>query len=74
VVAGAVVNVTGVVAGISNVFARGPDAEAAWRAAAVAAREMVGGIPLVGWEAGAGLDAAVSAGCERLGQLSVWVK
>ena len=33
--------------------------------AAAAAREVAGGIPLVGWEAGASVDAAVAAGCER---------
>jgi hypothetical protein len=73
VVAGAVVNVTGAVAGLGNVFSGG-DLEAAWRAATVAARGVVGGIPLVGWEAGAGLDAAAAAGWERLGPLTVWVK
>jgi hypothetical protein len=34
----------------------------------------VGALPLVGWEAGAGVDAAVAAGCEVLGPLSVWLK
>jgi hypothetical protein len=74
VVAGAVVHVTGEVAGVGNVFTRAGHHDAAWVAAAVAAREVVGGIPLVGWEAGASLDAAVAAGCERLGPLSVWLK
>lgn len=74
VVAGAVVNLTGEVAGLGNVFARGADPERAWAAAAVAARTVTGGIPLVGWEAGASVDAAVAAGCERLGPLSVWLK
>ena len=74
VVAGAVVHVTGEVAGVGNVFTRAGHDDAAWVAAAAAAREVVGGIPLVGWEAGASLDAAVAAGCERLGPLSVWLK
>ncbi len=39
-----------------------------------AAREVAGGIPLVGWEAGASVEAAVAAGCERLGPLTVWLK
>jgi hypothetical protein len=73
-VTGAVANVTGEVAGIGNVFSRDDDEELAWCAAARAARAVVGGIPLVGWEAGAGLDAAVAAGCERLGPLTVWLK
>ena len=74
VVAGAIVNVTGDVAGLGNVFTLDGDVEAAWGAAAAAARHVVGGIPLVGWEAGASVAAAVAAGCERIGPLSVWLK
>ena len=78
VVAGAIVNVTGqgpdAVAGLSNVFARTGDPTDAWASAAAAARDVVGALPLVGWEAGAGVDAAVAAGCELLGPLSVWLK
>lgn len=74
VVAGAIVNLTGEVAGLGNVFAVDGDVPAAWRGAAAAAREVVGGIPLVGWEAGHTVDAAVAAGCERIGPLSVWLK
>jgi len=73
-VAGAVVHVTGEVAGLGNVFALDGDAMGTWREAAAAAREVVGGTPLVGWEAGASVEAAVAAGCERLGPLSVWLK
>ena len=74
VVAGAIVNVTGEVAGLGNIFARDGDDHRAWREAAAAAREVADGIPLVGWEAGAGVEAAVAAGCERLGPLTVWLK
>jgi hypothetical protein len=74
VVAGAIVNVTGEVAGLGNIFARDGDEHRAWREAAAAAREVAAGIPLVGWEAGASVDAAVAAGCERLGPLTVWLK
>lgn len=74
VVAGAVVHVTGEVAGVGNVFSRAGDDDTVWAAAAAAAREVVGALPLVGWEAGASVDAAVAAGCERLGPLSVWLK
>ncbi|GAA2745412.1 hypothetical protein GCM10009868_26790 [Terrabacter aerolatus] len=73
-VTGAVVNVTGQVAGLGNVFARDGDVERAWRSATTAARAVVGGLPLVGWEAGASVEAAVAVGCERLGPLSVWLK
>jgi hypothetical protein len=74
IVAGAIVHVTGEVAGLGNIFARDGDEHRAWREAAAAAREVAGGIPLVGWEAGASVDAAVAAGCERLGPLTVWLK
>jgi len=74
VIAGAIVNVTGDVAGLGNVFRLDGDVERAWGAAAAAARDVVAGIPLVGWEAGASLDAAVASGCERIGPLSVWLK
>ncbi|WP_020142549.1 hypothetical protein [Terracoccus sp. 273MFTsu3.1] len=74
VVAGAIVNVTGDVAGLGNVFTLDGDVERAWGAAAAAARDVAGGIPLVGWEAGASVAAAVSAGCELIGPLSVWLK
>ena len=74
VVAGGIVNVTGEVAGLGNLFDRDGDVERVWRGAATAAREVVGGIPLVGWEAGAGRAAAVAAGCERLGPLTVWIR
>lgn len=74
VVAGAIVNVTGEVAGLGNIFARDRDEHRAWREAAAAAREVADGIPLVGWEAGASVEAAVAAGCERLGPLTVWLK
>jgi hypothetical protein len=74
VVAGAIVNVTGEVAGLGNVFTLDGDVERAWSAAAAAAREVADGRPLVGWEAGASVAAAVAAGCERIGPLSVWLK
>jgi hypothetical protein len=73
-VCGAIAHVTGEVAGLGNLFARDGDVGGAWRAAAAAARGVAPGIPLVGWEAGASVDAAVAAGCERIGPLSVWLK
>ena len=62
VVAGAIVNVTGEVAGLGNIFARDGDEHRAWREAAAAAREVADGIPLVGWEAGASVEAARGRG------------
>jgi hypothetical protein len=75
IVAGCIVNVTGAVAGVSNLYdTEGDDPERSWRGAAAAALEVAGGIPLVGWEAGASLAAAVTAGCERIGPLTVWIR
>jgi hypothetical protein len=75
IVAGSVVNITGPVAGVSNLFdTDGDDPERTWRGAAAAAREVAAGIPLVGWEAGDSLAAAVATGCERIGRLTVWIR
>ncbi len=74
VVAGAVLTVGDTVAGLGNLFSRDGDVAATWHGAVAAAREVVGGIPLVGWEAGASLAAADAAGCERIGPLTVWIR
>jgi hypothetical protein len=72
-VAGCIVNETDRVAGLSNTFSADRDEERAWRGAVAAAQRLVGALPLVGWDAGAGVTAAVSAGAERLGPLTVWI-
>lgn len=80
VVAGCIVNVTDGVAGLGNLFSRSSafadpgDAGSVWASAVTAARKVVGGMPIVGWEAGANIEAAVSAGCETLGPVTVWVR
>ena len=61
------------VAGISNTFSRDADEVRAWRGVTRAAHELVGTMPFVGWEAGDGVLAAVEAGGERLGPLTVWI-
>lgn len=71
--AGAIVNLTGSVAGIGNVFDRGGDLIRAWREAVGAAGILAGRLPLVGWDAGDGLSAAVAAGFETTGPLTVWI-
>ncbi|MCY0940315.1 hypothetical protein [Streptomyces antarcticus] len=74
IVAGAVVNRTGPVVGVSNLFARGDTpVGAAWAGtlAAVAARWP--GLPVVGYESGDDLDAALRAGFTTLGPLRVWI-
>lgn len=71
--AGAIVNLTGSVAGVSNVFDRGGDHGRAWREAVGAAGSVARRLPLVGWDAGDGLRAAVAAGFEATGPLTVWM-
>lgn len=74
VVAGGIVNVTGEVAGLGNLFSQDGDQERTWRGALRTVRDLVGGLPVVGWEAGDGIRAATAAGCEQLGPLTVWVR
>jgi hypothetical protein len=63
---------SGPVAGVSNLVLPGPD-RGAFRAAAVGAvRSAFPGLPLVGYEGGAELEAMVALGFDRLGPLRVW--
>lgn len=74
IVAGAVANRSGSVVGVSNLFAHQDTAVAAtWAGtlAAVAARWP--GLPVVGYESGDDLDAALRAGFTALGPLRVWI-
>lgn len=74
IVAGAILSVSGPVAGIGNLFAVDGDESRVWSEVAAHARELTGGLALVGWEAGDSLDQAVAAGCVRLGPLTVWIR
>ncbi|RKT77694.1 hypothetical protein DFJ68_1118 [Terracoccus luteus] len=78
VVAGAVLFASGEgderVVGVGNVFAVDDDVHRAYREVTAFARSLVGDVPLVGWEAGPGLEAALAAGYEAVGRLSVWVR
>lgn len=73
IAAGCIVNVTDGVAGLSNTFAAQADQERTWHEAVAAARLLVGDMPLASWDAGAGVEAAVATGAERLGPLTVWI-
>ncbi|TDU06368.1 hypothetical protein EDD99_4922 [Streptomyces sp. 846.5] len=84
VIAGAVANrsaaVTGVV-GLSNVFAteavdaaEGGGLAEAWAGAPAAAAHHWPGLPVVGYEHGENLDAALAEGFDTLGPLKVWVR
>jgi hypothetical protein len=74
VVAGAVINSSSDVVGISNVFVRAGDALAHWRSALAAVRARYPTLPIVGYELGSVLALAQAAGCQALGPLRVWTR
>jgi hypothetical protein len=71
-IAGVIAYAADGVTGVSNLFGAGLAAGQLWPSAlqAVAARRP--GVPIVGYEHGAGLAAARQAGCRALGPLRVW--
>jgi hypothetical protein len=73
-VAVAAVNLTGEVAGLSNVFAPEEVAGEAWAGAVALAGELFPGWPLVGYEWGDDLARALSVGFEPIGELRVWAR
>lgn len=71
-VAGAILNRSAEVCGVSNVFSS-PDLEATvWHDLPIVARQRFGAVPLVGWEQNPA--SAVEAGFEVAGPLRVWVR
>jgi hypothetical protein len=60
--------------GISNVVADAADAVAVWRQLALLAVRTFPRLPLVGYESGAELQAAVDAGFELGDPLKIWVR
>ncbi len=74
VTAGCVVNVTGQVAGISNVFDTNGDDARAWLARPLRPQLVAPGRHLVGWESGDGVAAARAAGFDTIGPLTVWIR
>jgi hypothetical protein len=69
IAAGAILNATGGVVGLSNVF--GGDV---WRDVTAVAAEAFPGRPIVGYERGEGLAEAVAAGFAPLHPLRVWLR
>ena len=61
------------VVGVSNVVAEAADAPAVWRSLTVLAAQTFPRMPLVGYESGRELKAAVKAGFEAGDKLRVWV-
>jgi hypothetical protein len=62
------------VTGLSNVFKTAPSAGPLWASAVRAVAALRPGLPVVGYEHGADLDAARQAGCRILGPLRVWAR
>jgi hypothetical protein len=62
------------VVGLSNVVADAADAVAVWRSLILLAAQTFPRLPVVGYESGAELAAALDAGCEIGDALRVWVR
>src|SRR5438445_8587254 len=69
--AGCIVNRSSEAMGLSNVFAKGDDAETVYQDAAIAALTYANDLPLVGYERGDALRAARMAGFEPVGDLRI---
>jgi len=73
IVAGALLNRSSQVVGVSNVFSSESD-PSPWSDIVRMAQDFAPGFPLVGYERGCDLDQALSAGFEIVGPLTIWVK
>jgi hypothetical protein len=71
---GAIGNRSGDVVGFSNFFTTGPDVDRAWAEAVAAVSGAFPGLPLVGYEHGDSLAAALRAGFSPIGPLRVWLR
>ena len=74
IVAGAILSSAAGVVGLSNVFVADIDPAEAFAAATEMAGRLWPGRTLVGYQAGAFLDAAIRSGFEAIGPLVVWLK
>jgi hypothetical protein len=74
IVAGAIAKRSASVLGVSNLFAVDGDLDNAWHACLVALVEHFPDLPLVAYEHGHALAAALRHGFEATGDLRVWVK
>ncbi|MFD5121108.1 hypothetical protein [Streptomyces sp. NPDC058385] len=73
VVAGAVAGRSGPVVGISNVFARDGGPDRAWPVVLGAVHRLFPTLPVVGYERGEDLAAAIRHGFEPVGPLRIWL-
>ncbi len=72
IVSGAVAHRSTEVVGLSNVFDVDDDIDRAWAGALAAVDRYVPGLPVVGYEHGPELDAALRHGCTPIGPLRIW--
>jgi hypothetical protein len=74
VVAGGIANRSPGAVGLSNLFAPPEFADETWRALATSISLAFPGVPIVGYERGADLNIAASAGFVPIGKLRVWCR
>ncbi|MFN8493373.1 MAG: hypothetical protein U0350_37590 [Caldilineaceae bacterium] len=74
IVAGAILNRTGAVVGLSNLFTPDGDAAPWWASCVAASQALLPGLALVGYERGQDLVYAQQCGFEALGPLRIWIK
>ncbi|MBT2368217.1 hypothetical protein J7E88_23565 [Streptomyces sp. ISL-10] len=74
VTAGVVLSTTVGAAGISNLFTLDDDLESAWAGCLSAVTSRWPRLPVVGYEGGDDLTAALRSGCEPAGPLRVWLR
>ena len=74
VVAGAVLSTGSAAVGLSNVFTDNLDATGSWAGCLALVNALLPGIPVVGYETGAPLIAALANGFESPGALRVWLR
>jgi hypothetical protein len=74
-VEGAIVNRTGTdLVGLSNLYARSGDLNAAWGGALAYLDTAIPGVGVVGYESGSDLAAAIRHGFRRVGPLRIWLR
>ncbi|SDI57850.1 hypothetical protein [Nonomuraea jiangxiensis] len=72
IVCGAMLNASGRVVGVSNVYASGCDIDAAWSGTVALAAELFPGRPLVGYESDP--EPATKQGFTPIGPLRIWLR
>jgi hypothetical protein len=73
IVAGVIANRSDDVVGVSNMVVMGAAPDEVWSSAVGAVSTRFPGLPLVGYESGASLDAAHRAGFVSIGPLRIWL-